>query len=63
VKVENAKLKGWLASNGMTQKELANCIGMKEATLTRRMKDSSLWKLDEVQAIMNYTGLSLEELF
>ena len=61
--VNNGKLKGWMTSHGVTYQQLADVLGMKRSLLVTRMDGRIEWRYSEIQTILNFTGLSYEELF
>jgi len=63
--VEQTKLKIQLLMTKarVTQKELAEIIGMDVATLNKKINGISLWKLTECVAVANFFGVSLSEIF
>jgi len=59
----NYKLRAWMGANRVTGVELAEKIDMPYDTFKVKMADKSQWKLSEVIALMDATGMPFEELF
>ena len=58
------KFKGYLAENGIKQKELAERIGMNEVSLSQKINRSgSVFTLDEVKTICDVLDISADEFF
>lgn len=61
--VKNAKLKGWIAEHGYSQRSFAEAIGMPYSTFISKMSGLRDWTMSEVNAILKYTDCRFEELF
>lgn len=58
------KLKGYLAENGIKQRDLANRIGMSEVSLSQKInRAGSVFSIDEVTLICKTLGISADEFF
>ncbi|MFD1203964.1 helix-turn-helix domain-containing protein [Sporosarcina contaminans] len=58
------KLKGYLAENGIKQKELAERIGMSEVSFSQKINRSgSVFTIDEVKLICETLGISADDFF
>lgn len=58
------KLKGYLAENGIKQKELAERIGMNEVSFSQKINRSgSVFTIDEVKLICETLGISADDFF
>lgn len=58
----NEKLGAWLLTPGNTRDILAEKIGITRQTLDKRLVGASGWKWQEVIAVSQLTGASLNEL-
>ena len=58
------KFKGYLAENGIKQKDLAERIGMNEVSLSQKINRSgSVFTLDEVKTICDELDISADDFF
>lgn len=58
------KFKGYLAENGIKQKDLAEQIGMSEVSLSQKINRSgSVFTLDEVKTVCELLDISADEFF
>lgn len=58
------KFKGYLAENGIKQKDLAERIGMNEVSLSQKINRSgSVFTLDEVKTICDVLDISADDFF
>ncbi len=54
-------LKGKIIEKGYTQETFAKAIGMNDSTLSRRLKSSGSFTIEEVNKIINELGLTGSE--
>ncbi len=59
----NYKLRGWMGSNKVTQRRMAELLEMPYETFKTKISGDSQWKLSEVIKILDVTGVSFEEIF
>lgn len=59
----NYKIRGWMGSNKVSVRELAERMGVSYNTLKTRMSGKTPWKLSDIEKLMEVTGLKFEELF
>lgn len=59
----NYKLRAWMGANKVSGRELAKRLNMSYSTFCTRMNEESDWKLPEVKALQEITGLVFEDLF
>ena len=45
-------VKRYMADHGLSQGELAQLIGLKQTTLSRRIRNESRWSLDDLDALV-----------
>lgn len=57
------KLRGLLAENSMTQKELADLIMTSKSTVNRKMNLENDFTLTEAEIISNHFGMTIDEIF
>ena len=58
------KLKGYLAENGIKQRDLAESIGISEVSLSQKINRSgSVFTLDEVKKICDVLHISADDFF
>lgn len=58
------RLKGYLAENGIKQRELAERIGMSEVSFSQKINRSgSVFTIDEVKLICETLGISADDFF
>mgnify|MGYP000853289688 CR=1 FL=1 len=68
IKLDNKKpfykLKGYLAENGIKQRDLARQIGMSEVSLSQKInRAGSTFTIDEVKKICEVLGISADDFF
>jgi len=59
----NYKLRGWMGSNKVTQRRMAELLEMPYETFKTKISGDSQWKLSEIIKILDVTGVSFEEIF
>lgn len=59
----NYKIRAWMGANRVSGVELAKKIDMPYDTFKVKMAEKSQWKLSEIEALMDATGLPFTELF
>lgn len=59
----NYKIRAWMGANKVSGRELAEKIGMPYPTFRVKMGENSDWKLPEIRALIEVTGLTFDELF
>lgn len=59
----NYKIRGWMGSNKVSVRRLAELMDMPYDTLKTRMSGKTPWKLSDIEKLMEVTGLKFEELF
>ena len=63
MKDTNYKLRGWLGANRVSVKEFSKMTGIPYDTLKTKMSGKSMWKLSDIEKLIEATGLTFEELF
>jgi len=63
MKDTNYKLRAWMGANRVSGRKLAEMIGMPYETFKYKMQGRSEWKLSEIDALIEVTGYSFNELF
>ena len=63
MKDTNYKIRAWMGANRVSGCELAKKIDMPYPTFRMKMLGNSEWKLTEIKALIETTGLPYEELF
>lgn len=59
----NYKLRAWMGANKVSGRELAKRLEMPYSTLCTKMSEESDWKLPEIKALQEITGLAFNDLF
>ena len=59
----NYKLRGWMGSNKVSQRHMAELLDIPYETFKTKITGASQWKLSEVIKILDVTGRSFEEIF
>lgn len=59
----NYKIRAWMGANKVSGRELAKRLDMPYSTFCTRMSEKTGWKLPEIKALQDITGLAFEELF
>lgn len=59
----NYKLRAWMGANKVSGRELAKRLEMPYSTFCSKMSEESDWKLPEIKALQEITGLVFEDLF
>ena len=59
----NYKLRAWMGANRVSGRELAKRLEMPYSTFCSKMSEESDWKLPEIKALQEITGLVFEDLF
>lgn len=59
----NYKLRGWMGSNKVSQRRMAELLDIPYDTFKTKIAGASQWKLSEVIKILDVTGCSFEEIF
>lgn len=61
--VNTAKIKGLIAEKGITQKKLADAIGISPASINAKLNGNLDFKATELTQIANYFAIDIKELF
>lgn len=61
--VNTAKIKGLIAEKGITQKILADAIGISTASINGKLNGNLDFKANELTQIANYFAIDIKELF
>ena len=59
--IDTKRLKSKIVLSGMTQRSLAEAVGMSVNTLNSKINGSSSFRCDEVEAICNTLGIDSAE--
>ena len=59
----NYKLRGWMGSNKVSHRRMAELLEMPYETFRAKIAGESQWKLSEVIRILDVTGCLFEEIF
>lgn len=57
------KLKGLMAENDMTQKDLSNIISTSKTSVNRKMNGKFSFTLNEAEKIANHFEMTIDEIF
>ncbi|MCF8002521.1 MAG: helix-turn-helix domain-containing protein [Halanaerobiales bacterium] len=63
MKIKLNKLKGLIAQNDMTQRDIASLINVAPNTLSRKMNGKTPFTLPEAKIIADFFGITIDELF
>lgn len=58
----NGNLRAEMARRGIRQTDLAEVLGMSQASLSNRLAGKAEWKLSELQVIAQHMGIPLTRL-
>lgn len=59
----NYKVRAWMGANKVSQRELAKRLNLSYSALRAKLDERTDWKLAEIKALQEITGLAFEELF
>lgn len=57
-----SKLLGIMKEKGVTQSHLSDKIGISEASLNKKLKNNSQFKPTEMEAILSFLSIPMEQL-
>lgn len=59
----NMKFKGWLAENGVTQREIATLLDISISNVNAKVNGKQPWTLQQVKSICQHFNLSADIYF
>lgn len=62
-KILYATMRGKMAEKGLTQKKMAEKLGINETSFMNKINGKTQWKVDEIIAIMDALGCDFNTLF
>lgn len=62
-KILYATMRGKMAEKGLTQKKMAEKLGINETSFMNKINGKTQWKVDEIIAIMDTLGCDFNTLF